>query len=94
MQDEGEDIAEMWLRRFERSPDRVEKRRQREARTISPVTARTGRRSETKTAQINVRVTPSFRKRLASLAVSRGVTIVELIEAAIDQLEGAGDGTA
>jgi predicted HicB family RNase H-like nuclease len=71
-----------------RESGHVELRRQREAKSISPTTARRARRAETKTAQINVRVTPSFKKRLGALAASRGVSIVELIETAIEQIGG------
>ena len=89
---DDDEISEAFRLMFEqthrKSSAHIESRRQREARAISPATARRGRRAETKTAQINVRVTPSFKKRLGALAASRGVSIVELIETAIEQIGG------
>lgn len=78
------EFARLWEQN-KRPNGHVETRRQREARAMSPTTARRARRGETKTVQLNMRVTPSFRKRLQALATAEGLSIVELIEMAIEQ---------
>ncbi len=84
MSDELEDIDAMLQAHFGKgSASRIENRRQREARAMSHTTRRASNHVETKTVQLNMRVTPSFKKTLGALAAARGVSIVELIEMAI-----------
>jgi len=85
------EFARLWEQTTRPSKGHVETRRQREARAMSPTTARRARRNETKTVQLNMRVTPSFRKKLSALATAEGLSIVELIELAIEQ-RGMGNG--
>ena len=86
--DEGDDMAELWSKAI-RSPGRTEDRRANEARTMSYATRRQGYRGEPKSEQLNMRVRPSFKKQLVALSQARRVSIVELIESAIEALEGA-----
>jgi predicted HicB family RNase H-like nuclease len=87
--DDGEDLTALWAEMARPAAGHVETRRQREARSMSPSTRRTARRSETKTVQLNIRITPSLKKRLVALASARGVPVVEVIESAIAAMEGA-----
>lgn len=88
--DIGDQVASLWEQlKAERAASRdIAERRKREARAMSPATRRGARRAETKSAQINIRVTPSLKKHIGAMADARGVTVVELIETAIRQLEG------
>lgn len=40
---------------------------------------------ERKTSQLNMRVTPAFHRTVEAMAHERGVSVVELIEAAVKQ---------
>lgn len=85
-----DEFARLWAETKQPSQHRVEVRRQREARAMSGTTARRARRGETKSLQINIRVSPSQKKRLVAMAASRNLALSELFEAAIEALEGAG----
>jgi len=87
---ELDEFARLWVAAKTPSPPRVEARRQSEARAMSGTAARRARRSETKSLQINIRVSPSQKKRLVAMAASRGMALSELFEVAMQALEGDG----
>lgn len=68
-------------------PEGVRKRR---AKENTPLTANTRRSlratSEGKTAQLNIRITPSLKAQISSMAVARSMSIPDLIEQAIMEL--------
>lgn len=86
MSDDPEDFTRLLAMRF-KSATTIEERRAREVRPMSR-RSRTAK-GRTKTEQMNLKVTPAFKKRVAGMAYDRGVSIVELIELAIEQMQGA-----
>lgn len=89
MDDIGDDLAVIWGQRI-RAQQSVDERRKREAR---PMTTRTRRRAymgEPKTAQLNFKVTASLRARIEALAIDKRCALVDVLEMAIDALEGTG----
>lgn len=59
------------------------------------MTTKTRRRTymgEAKTAQLNFKVAPSLRARLEALAIEKRCALVDVLEMAIEALEGNGHG--
>jgi hypothetical protein len=88
MSDDGDDLAALIGQRF-KAATTVPERRAREARSISRSARGRHGKGRVKTEQLNMRVSPAFKKLVAGLAHDRGVSIVELIELAVEQMQGA-----
>lgn len=69
---------------LEKPQDSLSKRREREVR---PLTANTRRQlrstAETKSVQLNMKVTPTFKRQVGALATARRVSVTEFIEQAV-----------
>lgn len=82
MDDDLDSLSSLW--KTERSGDHTAKgRRKRELKSL-PYSARRKLTAEpTKSAQMNLKVTPEFKALVASLALAERVSMVEYIERAI-----------
>jgi hypothetical protein len=86
MSEEGDDLAALIGRKFNAATS-VAERRVREARPMSRAARGRLAKGRIKTEQVNMRVSPGFKKLLMSLAHHRGVSMVELIEIAVERLQ-------
>jgi predicted HicB family RNase H-like nuclease len=81
---EGEDFAV--LQRFGKRPSAASLagRRERETRPLPQSDRRRLAERSTKSRQLNLKVTPEFHERVAALARNEGLTMVALIERAVE----------
>jgi hypothetical protein len=81
---EGEDLAV--LARFNKRPSAasLEGRRERETRPLPASDRRRITQTSTKSRQLNLKVTPEFHERVSALARNEGITMVALIERAVE----------
>jgi predicted HicB family RNase H-like nuclease len=81
---EGEDFA--LLARFGKRPSAASLagRRERETRPLPASDRRRISQASTKSRQLNPKVTPEFHERVSALARNHGVTMVALIERAVE----------
>lgn len=89
MNDDGDDFAALIGRKFHASTT-VPERRARENKSMSRGARGRAGKGRVKTEQLNMRVSPAFKKLVAGLAYDRGLSIVELIELAVEQMKGDG----
>jgi hypothetical protein len=82
MDDEARAMAELWGRTRKSEPTAAARRR-REMKTVSEVDRRTLRATETKTVQLNLKITPSLKARITSMSVAERISMAELLERAI-----------
>jgi hypothetical protein len=82
MDDEAKALAELWGRERKAEPSAAARRR-REMRPVSTQDRRTLRSVETKTVQLNLKITPSLKAKISSLALSGKISMAELLERAI-----------
>jgi hypothetical protein len=82
--DELEDISMLWSENSTKpGKERLSERRRREVRTPSPTDRRAMISRETKTVQFNIRITPTLKAKISSLALSGKISMAELLERAI-----------
>lgn len=81
---EGDDMAIM--ARFGKRPGAASLagRRERETRPLAPADRRRITQGSTKSRQLNLKVTPEFHERVGALARNEGLTMVALIERAVE----------
>jgi len=79
-----DDIASLWAA-IVRPASSVAERKRKEARGM-PGRKRIGR--ETKSAQLNIKITPTLKRRFSCVAKAEGVSISELVEAAFNSYRG------
>jgi hypothetical protein len=81
---EGDDMAIM--ARFGKRPGAASLagRRERETRPLAPADRRRLTQGSTKNRQLNLKVTPEFHDRVSALARNEGLTMVALIERAVE----------
>ena len=81
---EGEDMVLM--ARFGKRPAAASLagRRERETRPLAAADRRHLVKPSTKSRQLNLKVTPEFHERVGALARNDGVTMVELVERAVE----------
>jgi hypothetical protein len=81
---EGEDLEV--LRRFGKRPSAASLagRRERETRPLPQSDRRRLAERSTKNRQMNLKVTPEFQERVSALARNEGITMVALIEQAVE----------
>lgn len=73
-----DDISAIWASRF-RPQSPVAERQKKEARGMKRRTS--GR--ETKSVQLNIKITPSFKRSISAVAAARGMSVSECVEWAI-----------
>jgi hypothetical protein len=79
---DGDDMA--LLQRFVPRPEtRLAGRRARETRPLAGADRRLVTTDDVKSMQINIRVTPMFKRQMLSFADAQGLTIVGVIEKAV-----------
>lgn len=80
---EGDDatILAKWVKRPSAS---LAGRRERETRPLPPADRRRITQASTKSRQMNLKVTPEFQERVTALARNEGITMVALIERAVE----------
>ncbi len=86
MDDVGDKLNELWAS-HRALVGTVASRKKREARGM-PGRRPSGR--ETKTAQLNIKITPTFKRRLEGFAKGRSMSIAEYIEMVVNTQEGMG----
>jgi predicted HicB family RNase H-like nuclease len=80
---EGEDLEV--LKRFGKRPSAsLAGRRERETRPLPPSDRRRVTQGSTKSRQMNLKVTPEFQERVSALARNEGITMVAIIERAVE----------
>lgn len=67
-------------------------RRERETRPLSAADRRRLTQGSTKSRQLNLKVTPEFHERVGALARNEGLTMVALIERAVEAYARAKEG--
>jgi predicted HicB family RNase H-like nuclease len=87
---EGEDLE--MLARFGKRPSAASLagRRERETRPLPPSDRRRLSQASTKSRQLNLKVTPEFHERVSALARNEGITMVALIERAVEAYAARG----
>lgn len=87
--DLGDDLIDAWGKSFNATRS-VDERRKREAKPMSTSTRRRAYMGESKTVQLNLKITPSLRAKLEAMAIARRCALVDVFEMAMDALEGQG----
>jgi predicted HicB family RNase H-like nuclease len=82
-----DDIASLWAAMV-RPASSVAERRKTEARGMPGRKRAAGR--VLKTAQLNIKITPTLKRQLSGVAKVRGVSVAELVETAFNHYRGNG----
>jgi hypothetical protein len=81
---EGDDVA-IFTRFAKRAgASSLDGRRARETRPVAPSDRRRMTQGSTKSRQLNLKVTPEFHERVGALARIEGITMVDLVERAVE----------